>query len=84
VSKCSRYKPLVPKNRTIMLKSKDKGALGDPNPIELILYEDGNIAFSHDMAEQFTYLYKDQVKKLLKILRKEEVLCKPETETQKT
>jgi len=82
MSKCSRYTPLVPKNRTIMLKSKDKGALGDPNPIELILYEDGNVAFS--MAEQFTYLYKDQVKKLLKILEKEEALYyKLKTEVQR-
>jgi CRISPR/Cas system CMR-associated protein Cmr3 (group 5 of RAMP superfamily) len=57
-----------------MLKTKDKGALGDPNLVELILYEDGNIAFSHDLAEQFTYLYNDQVKKLLKILKKEEAV----------
>jgi hypothetical protein len=53
-----------------MLKTKLKEALGDVNELELILYEDGNIAFSHDNAEQFTYLYKDQIAKLVKILAK--------------
>lgn len=73
MSKSSRYKPLVSKERTIMLKSRDKSARGDPNEIKLILYEDGNIAFSHDNAEQFTYLYKDQIAKLVKILAKKRV-----------
>jgi len=72
MSKTSPYVPLGSRRkREITLKTKAKSALGDSNEIELIVYEDGDIAFSHDNAEQFTYLYVDQVKKLLKILKKE-------------
>jgi len=48
-----------------------KRACGDTNEIELTLYEDGDISLSRDHAEHFIYLYKDQLKKMLKILKRE-------------
>lgn len=38
-------------------------------PVTLILYKDGALGFSTDHAEHFIYLYKDQVRKLKRILK---------------
>lgn len=40
------------------------------NPVELVQYTDGSVAFTRDGAEHFVYLYPDQLKTALKILRK--------------
>lgn len=54
--------------KEIELTSKE-----EPNsrPIDLIFYIDGAVAFSTDFAETFVYLYKDEVAKLIKLLKKE-------------
>jgi hypothetical protein len=46
------------------------------NPLRLILYSNGNIAFSKDNAETFVYLYKDQVRRLMQILNRQNRLLK--------
>ena len=56
--------PSLRKEKTIILPNKKW-----LNDVNLILYPNGEIAFSTDGAENWIYLYPNQVKKLRKILK---------------